>query len=195
MYGCHLCLCMFLHQYVGFTLNCSVICCPGSSPSSPTQTSESSERREGKTRGTTESPARFECSVENPPYKHTKTIFFQYPQFFVLLLKFFFSSQPFRNVLSHFYLFPCINQPSPPLSTCDPLTEQCRCRFTSIQLLSPYKWNCAFLLLLLQDAARKRKMEPLEQKQREQVGASFSLHFFIVVWVQTVHDSYVPAEG
>lgn len=37
-------------------LNRSVICCPGSSPRSPTEKSESHGGREGKTRGTAESP-------------------------------------------------------------------------------------------------------------------------------------------
>lgn len=35
-----------------------------------------------------------------------------------------------------------------------------------------------FFLLRLQDAVRKRRMEQMEQKQREQVGASSCLHFF-----------------
>lgn len=38
-------------------------------------------------------------------------------------------------------------------------------------------------------------MEQLEQKQREQVGASSRLKFFAVVFVQTANDSRVPGEG
>lgn len=34
-------------------------------------------------------------------------------------------------------------------------------------------------------------MEQLEQKQKEQVGASFSLHFFIVVCIQTLHNVHM----
>lgn len=42
---------------------------------------------------------------------------------------------------------------------------------------------------------RKRRTEQLEQKQREQVGASSCRHFFIVVYVQTVNMSHVPAQA
>lgn len=74
-------VCIFASWCVGFTLNRSVICCPGSSPSSPTQTSESSGGREGKTRGTAESPAWLECSVGSPPIRSTKAISFQHLKF------------------------------------------------------------------------------------------------------------------